>query len=344
MHPLPKYLLQNHWNHHLDDDCGLLHLKQKPTDVQQTEDLSTTFNVPCILVCFHDDKITHFEEFISESLQHNVVLDLNAADKAKEVLTNGAWPSYNEVQRFSFIDWPKSKCASPLESDETEMCGWYFQSKWQEWWTESFISFYSQHLCASAQCGSGSPNDGIRGKKNTLDKTTWSEASSKSHGRWWATKHLVRVPWYKSQGLTHSLLLQHHHYSMFLPSDVPHRFRPPARSLWWFQKWPGKRPVCHSPPQCDPQPVGSLPIADGNTVKQFVHKCWTKDMLRWFPYYTILWIYVYYTLLHYFLGCCVRSWNRLPKRMEMTIWNPVTLLSCTQSCERVISFRWKTPR
>ena len=69
--------------------------------------------------------------------------------------------------------------------------------------------------------------------------------------------------WHTHFASTPSLL----HASPGCPSDSA-----PARSLWWFQKWPGKRPVCHSPPQCDPQPVGSLPIADGNTVKQFVHK------------------------------------------------------------------------
>ena len=120
-------------------------------------------------------------------------------------------------------------------------------------------------------------------------------------------------------------------------ADVPHRFRPPARSLWWFQKWPGKRPVCHSPPQCDPQPVGSW-WQHGEIIRS---QSWTKDMLLRFPYYTILWIYVdvYYTT---FWGVawghetvCPNEWRWL---FEI-LWH-----CCTQGYERVISLRWKTPR
>ena len=88
--------------------------------------------------------------------------------------------------------------------------------------------------------------------------------------------------WHTHFASTPSLL----HASPGCPSDSA-----PARSLWWFQKWPGKRPVCHSPPQCDPQPVGSW-WQHGEIVRS---PSLPKDMLRWFPYYTILWIYVYYT-------------------------------------------------
>ena len=182
-----------------------------------------------------------------------------------QVLTEQmARPSY-EVERFSFVDWPKSKCASPLESDE--MCKCYFKSIWQEWCTGSFIPNTSVAL----------PNVGValqmtewEDKKNSLDKTTWSQPSSKPR---WNTHFATSTP---------SLL---HGSPLSFRFGKKKTFPVPARSLGWCRKWPGKRPVCHSPPQCDPQPVGRLRKTQGDSRWQH------GEELPRFPYYTIPWTY-----------------------------------------------------
>ena len=152
---------------------------------------------------------------------------------------------------------------------------------------------YSQHLCGSAQCGCGSPNDRMRKQKNSLDKTTWSQPSSRID--------------------TLILLHQHHHYSTVLPcpfdsvkkkkhfrrllgvsDDVENGLGSAPCAIRLHNAIPNLLEGCEKPKA----------IADGNTVRN------CQDSLTT--------LYHEHTKLP-FGWCCVRSWNRLLKRMEMTV-------------------------